>query len=293
MEIKHLQEFVVLAETGNFMDAADQLYISQSSLSKHISHMEEELGVMLFDRTSRSAHLTEYGEDFYQHTQQTLRAYQASLRSLEKMQNEERQRMSIGFSAFLGQYDIIETSGKFFQEHQEWECHMIEIKDPQEALTSGRCDFVFAAEGAVISPDIRYTIFRRDHMAMMIPEGHPFESLDFVTINQLRDVPVICHESKSYMFAIEKDVLTRLCQEQGFSPNFVGTSSFTSTVARMVKSGQGLAPIYRNRMPSTDGVKLVDIYPEIPFNVCVYMLRSNKNKPAFTAFYDYIRSVSQ
>ena len=290
MEIKHLKEFVTLAEAGNFLDAAEQLYISQSSLSKHISHMEEELGILLYDRTGRSAHLTVYGEEFYRRTLDTLKAYEASVLALEKLQNEEHNRIAVGFSSALGQYGIIETAGAFFREHMELESRMIEVRDPEEALMNGHCDLVFAAEGAVLSPDALHTVFYRDRMAIMVPEGHPFAGLDFITIDQLRDVPIVCHESKSYMFGLEKDVLTRLCQSQGFMPNLVGNSAFTSTVARMVKSGQGLAPIYRTRMPATDGVKLVDLYPEVPFNVCIYMKRSYRHKPAYAAFFDYIHN---
>ena len=61
MEIDYLREFVVLAQIGNFMEAADILYSSQSTLSKHVKKMESELRVPLFDRTvitSYSIHYT-------------------------------------------------------------------------------------------------------------------------------------------------------------------------------------------------------------------------------------------
>ena len=62
MEINYLREFVVLAQTGNFMEAADLLYCSQSTLSKHIQNMETELGVPLFDRTTRKVALSKFGQ---------------------------------------------------------------------------------------------------------------------------------------------------------------------------------------------------------------------------------------
>jgi len=61
MEISQLKEFVVLAETGNFLEAADLLYSSASSLSKHIKSMETELGVLLFERTTRKVKISKYG----------------------------------------------------------------------------------------------------------------------------------------------------------------------------------------------------------------------------------------
>ena len=62
MDINYFKEFVVLAQTGNFMEAADILYSSQSTLSKHIKSMESELGVPLFDRTTRKVKISKYGQ---------------------------------------------------------------------------------------------------------------------------------------------------------------------------------------------------------------------------------------
>ena len=64
MDIKHLAEFVALAETGNYLETADNLFISQSTLSKHIMALEKELGVSLFERTTRKIHLSTEGETF-------------------------------------------------------------------------------------------------------------------------------------------------------------------------------------------------------------------------------------
>ena len=61
MEINYLKEFVILARTGNYLEAADSLYMGQSSLSRHIKTLEEELDIRLLDRTTRKVSLTEAG----------------------------------------------------------------------------------------------------------------------------------------------------------------------------------------------------------------------------------------
>ena len=70
MELNHLKEFVVLAKIENYMEAAENLFISQSTLSKHIKSLETELGINLFDRTTRQVKLNEAGRVFL-----TLRYY--------------------------------------------------------------------------------------------------------------------------------------------------------------------------------------------------------------------------
>ena len=64
MEINYLKEFVILARTGNYLEAADSLYMGQSSLSRHIKTLEEELDIRLLDRTTRKVSLTEAGRLF-------------------------------------------------------------------------------------------------------------------------------------------------------------------------------------------------------------------------------------
>ena len=64
MNTEYLKEFVVLAETKNFWEASDRLYMNQSTLSKHIKSLENELGVDLFLRTTRRVELTNYGQTF-------------------------------------------------------------------------------------------------------------------------------------------------------------------------------------------------------------------------------------
>ena len=64
MQIDYIKEFIILAEIGNFLEAADHLFMSQSTLSRHIKSLEDDLGTPLFDRTTRKVSLNEYGHLF-------------------------------------------------------------------------------------------------------------------------------------------------------------------------------------------------------------------------------------
>lgn len=82
MNIDYLKEFVVLADNGSFSRAAEVLFLSQSSLSKHIKALEQELDVLLFRRTTRCLELTEEGEVFLTYARRISRLqyeYQTAL----------------------------------------------------------------------------------------------------------------------------------------------------------------------------------------------------------------------
>ena len=62
MKINHIREFLLLVSNRNFSKTAEQLYMAQSALSRHISSMEDELGVQLISRSTTTFSLTEEGE---------------------------------------------------------------------------------------------------------------------------------------------------------------------------------------------------------------------------------------
>ena len=64
MEIEYIRQFALLARDCHFQSAADELFISQSTLSKHIAALEKELGQKLFHRTTRQVELTDFGRAF-------------------------------------------------------------------------------------------------------------------------------------------------------------------------------------------------------------------------------------
>jgi len=72
VDLRYVSEFRVLAETGNFLDAASDLDISQSTLSRHIQSLEAELGARLFTRSTRRVSLSEYGGVFLPYAKQLL-----------------------------------------------------------------------------------------------------------------------------------------------------------------------------------------------------------------------------
>jgi DNA-binding transcriptional LysR family regulator len=72
MDLRHLQTFKVIAETGSFVQAAERLQYAQSTLTLHIQQLEAELGVELFDRQRRKIQLTAAGHTLLIHTQHVL-----------------------------------------------------------------------------------------------------------------------------------------------------------------------------------------------------------------------------
>ncbi len=84
MDISFIREFMVLSETCNYQSASEQLYLTNSTLSKHIQKMEAELGSPLFERSTRKVTLTNEGEIFRKKCGQMLALYDEALSLMKK-----------------------------------------------------------------------------------------------------------------------------------------------------------------------------------------------------------------
>ena len=99
MDMETMEEFIHLAETCRFQETAALLHISQSSLSKHLKKLESELGVPLFDRSTRSVTLSAYGRAFLPFARRMAEERAAALTALRVLSSAgrrtSRQRRSI------------------------------------------------------------------------------------------------------------------------------------------------------------------------------------------------------
>ena len=81
MELNYLQEFVTLARTLHYSEAAEELFVSQATLTRHIQALEQELGEPLFSRTTRKTSLTEFGQAFLPYAESMVQLQNSSAAS--------------------------------------------------------------------------------------------------------------------------------------------------------------------------------------------------------------------
>jgi DNA-binding transcriptional LysR family regulator len=85
-----MRAFLSVSKEGSFTKAAEKLGTSNQLVSKYVSHLEEQLGVRLFNRTTRKVHLTEAGEQCVVHVQHILESIQDMEGGLGRLENEAR-----------------------------------------------------------------------------------------------------------------------------------------------------------------------------------------------------------
>src|SRR5512136_89121 len=144
MEIRQIQYFISIVDTSSFSAAADEHYISQSSLSKMIISLEKELAVTLFDRSKRKISLTEAGEAFLRHARKLNADYKAMQVELEGYKSAA-DSFSIAAIPVLPQYGIATSIAQFRDRYPNIRFSLQEIDGLNilPALTEGSFDLAF------------------------------------------------------------------------------------------------------------------------------------------------------
>lgn len=202
MELSTLRSVVTLAETANYSRAAERLFITQPALSQQISGLEAELGLKLFERTTRRVTLTRAGEEFVRRARQILEEADQLSQSMDLCRREMLGSLSVGLLSTLSHLNIPEYISGFQALYPN-----IRIKF-QIAWSSALIDQVLHRElDAAITnihiennkadPRLNVRVFSEDVITVLCSRKRKIARRDFVTMEDLADEPVIANEKST------------------------------------------------------------------------------------------------
>ncbi len=267
MELEYVKEFVTLADTQNYLKAADQLFIAQSALSRHIQALEKELGVQLFNRTTRSIQLTEYGIIFLPYAKELLRIQHEFKTVLYNNMNNISGTIRIGCLPVTAPYHIPDILAKFQKENKNFQIELTK-NDSLEQLRDQTVDFVFVRDIGPQDPDIVYLPFDSDSLAVLLPLDHPLASCSHVSLSQLKD--------ECFLFLPKNTKMSNLCisacQQAGFEPRISYSGPSAENIVALAREHVGVGILSKKPLKTIDTsqIAIVDIEPSIitPISLC-------------------------
>ncbi len=239
MELRHLRYFVAIAEELHFARAAERLNIAQPPLSKQIRQLEEELGVRLLERTTRSVRLTSAGKVFLEEARRTLWQVERAATLTRQAQRGEVGELLVGFITSAG-YDIL--PGLLQAYHARYP--QVEIKprhltaaEQFEALEERRLH-AGLVRPPVESSSLEYEVLRREPLLLALPEGHRLAVEASVKRGELASEAFIV-AAGTRPAARERQL--RLFGEEGFRARVVQEAPDILTILGLVAAGVGVA----------------------------------------------------
>ncbi|MYT32577.1 transcriptional regulator CynR [Streptomyces sp. SID8354] len=136
--MRHLRYLLAVAERGSFTRAAEDLHISQPTLSQQVRQLERTVGVQLLDRTGRTVRLTDAGEAYAQHARHALRDLAAAERAVHDVQDLSRGHLRLGLTPTFTAYLVGPLTAELHARHPGVTLAVREL--PQDRIEAGLLD---------------------------------------------------------------------------------------------------------------------------------------------------------
>jgi len=241
IDFRHLETFCRVAEAKSFSRAANDLFVTQPTVSGHILALEKSLSLRLFDRTGREVRLTKAGEVFLQYASKTLTIRKDLLNALSEFSQGIRGELSIGASTIPGEYLLPKLMGGFRKVHPH--CTLsLKIADTKEIVQyvlEGKVEFGMI--GAKVNhPSLHYEKYEEDEIIVVAPSGHPLARKKRVDLDDLLKEPwIIREEGSGTQMAVDNTLRRKGKTLRAF--NVATEMGSTSSMKEGVKARLGLA----------------------------------------------------
>lgn len=197
MELRHLRCFLAVAEELHFARAAERLHIEQSPLSRAIKELEEDLGVQLFVRTTRSTRLTRAGRMFLEHVPRVFASLQQARDSVKAAVNGFHGQLRVALSDGITPTCFSTLLALCRQEEPEIEIRLTEVPLSQQikGLHEDLYDVGFAqldeaGDGLVAEP------FWHDPLMVAVPARHPLLAYKRVPLDEMLRYPLVLGDAQ-------------------------------------------------------------------------------------------------
>lgn len=287
-----LRAFVTVGELQSFAAAAKALHLSQPALSRRISHLEDLLGVRLFDRTTRSVALTLLGRRFLEQVRGTVDNLDRSVADLRDAAQMEAGDVTIGCVFSAVHHFLPPVIRSFREKHPRVLVRIIEegAEEVLAAVQQGEADFGLNYIG-MQEPELEFTPLLKEPYVLACPAGHPLARRRSVRWAELADYPHsrVSHASRNRL------LIDQALAELPPLPRPVCEVRHVSTLIGMVENGMGVAVVPQLTLPhkpaAVVGVPLEQ--PAIARTIGMIRRTGRSLSPAASAFAEMITRASR
>ncbi|GGV08952.1 transcription regulator LysR family protein [Streptomyces filipinensis] len=189
LELRHLRYLLAVAERGNFTRAAEDLHISQPTLSQQIKQLERTLGVQLLDRTGRTVRLTDAGTVYTDHARRALRDLAAAERAVHDVQDLSRGHLRLGVTPTFTAYLIGPLTAELHARHPGIRLALTETTQDriEAALLADDLDLGIAFTGAHL-PGVTPTPLFTETLGLVTGTHHSPTRSEPLPVQALKDM---------------------------------------------------------------------------------------------------------
>lgn len=209
MNLNQLKYFLAIVKTGSFSNAADDMYISQSSMSKQIKALETELGVDLFKREHSKVYLTEIGAEFAKYAEMTIKQHNNDmLLYLDEFATKKSNTIRFGSIPVVSSYGISAQIAQFTTNYKPdvnvvIDMHETNQQEVMKELFDGAIDIALIRTDYLDEVDVFDCIpYKKDIFVLVCNQNHPLSTKEAVSLNDLIKYPLSLLDTSSVIYTI-------------------------------------------------------------------------------------------
>lgn len=289
MTLNQLSYFYQAAVLEHFNQAAEKMNITEPSLSRSIAALEDELGIILFEKRGRNVILTKAGEIFLEHVSTILDDVKRAENKMHQIATDGG-HIDIAYVSPLAKVFIPTIVRSFLTEKENKNITFNFFQDITsvniEGLKKGRYDIIFGS----YSPDengIDFVPIIRQEIVAILPPGHPLTLKDTMEATDFADYPVLGYARHSGLGKYTRSFF----KKHDVSPNFICESPDENGIASLVAQGFGIALVADVDAIHRDDICIRHLVSHESFSHTVYMgyMTGKYQLPAIKRFIEFVR----
>ena len=237
MEIRTLRAFVEVVRQGGFSQAAKAISATQSTISKAVKQLEDEIGAPLLDRIGHRSRLTAAGEIVLHRAQRILTEREDLIAELGELRGLKRGTLRLGLPPVGSDVLFAPLFAIYSKRYPGIDIRLVEYGSDrlEEVLMSGEIEL--AASLLPVPDGFEWQEVKREPLTVLLAADHPLARRRSLDLAALREQPFILFESG---FALNRIILDA-CHRRGFEPNVAARSSQIDFIVALAATGMGIA----------------------------------------------------
>ncbi|MEE3624398.1 LysR substrate-binding domain-containing protein [Nitrospirillum sp. BR 11752] len=237
MELRNLRVFVEVVRQGGFSNAAKTVFATQSTVSKAVKQLEEEIGAPLLERLGHRVRLTDLGEAVYPRAVRLLADRADLLSELDELRGLKRGTLRLGLPPVASSSIFAPLLVRYRRLYPGIDVRLIEHGGDElmERVRSGDLDL--AASLRPETDDLEWQDVKREPLVAVLAADHPLAQASSTDIAALKDVPFILFAEG---FAINR-LIGNACRRRGIEPVVAARSSQVDFLMELAAAGLGVA----------------------------------------------------
>ncbi len=240
LELRHLRYFLAVAKELHFRKAAENLFISQPGLSRQIKQMEEDLGLILFERHNRKVKLTASGLYLKEEISRLFQNLDAVLAQAKLIEQGIEGNLKLGYIGSAMQNVIPDFLLKIREVYPSIRFDLKELDNRKQidGILNQELDFGFVRVDRVPQEIAIKPVFE-DTFSLVLPKNHPISQATYKHLSQFKNEVFILFDesySKSYF-----EKVMQIFDQSKFHPEISHKTVHAYTIYRLVENNFGVA----------------------------------------------------